>query len=97
MEVSPGEAVTKKKAIKGNKSDKDAEKVFHLTNRSVKKVVEVENPQTIKNESFYMQVLNLKEFDTVKGDGKDADNKKTVKLRFHLSDGESTVLAMMNK
>jgi hypothetical protein len=30
-------------------------------------------------------------------DGKDADNKKTVKLRFHLSDGESTVLAMMNK
>jgi hypothetical protein len=43
-----------------------------------------------------MQVLNLKEFDVLK-DGKDADNKKTVKLRFHLSDGESTVLAMMNK
>ena len=43
-----------------------------------------------------MQVLNLKEFDVAK-DGKDADNKKTVKLRFHLSDGESTVLAMMNK
>jgi len=34
-------------------------------------------------------------FDTT-ADAKE-DNKKTVKLRFHLSDGESTVLAMMNK
>jgi hypothetical protein len=94
MQVSPSEA-TKKKAIKAPKADKDNDKVLHLTNRAVKKVVEVENPQTIKSESFFLQVLNLKEFDTPK-DAKE-DNKKTVKLRFHLSDGESTVLAMMNK
>ena len=95
MEVSPGEA-KRKQAIKA-KTDKTDDKVLHLTSRSVKKVVEIENPQTIKTESFFMQVLNLKEFDVVKPDAKDADNKKTVKLRFHLSDGESTVLAMMNK
>ena len=41
-----------------------------------------------------MQVLSIKEFpdnDAV------ADPKKAVKLRFSLSDGESTILAMMNK
>ena len=52
------------------------------------------SPATLKSESFHLQVLNLKEFDN---DAAAADSKKTVKLRFHLSDGESTVLAMMNK
>ena len=63
-----------------------------LTSRAVKRSVEVANAQTLKSESFHLQVLNLKEFET------SADQaKKWVKLRFQLSDGESTVLAMMNK
>ena len=63
-----------------------------LSSRAVKRSVEVANAQSLKNESFHLQVLNLKEFET------SADQaKKCVKLRFQLSDGESTVLAMMNK
>lgn len=66
--------------------------VTTLTSRAVKRCVEVANAQALKNESFHLQVLNLKEFETA------ADQtKKCVKLRFQLSDGESTVLAMMNK
>ena len=37
-------------------------------------------------------MLSLKEFETT-----EKEAKKCVKLRFQLSDGESTVLAMMNK
>ena len=55
-------------------------------------MVEVPNASTLKSESFHLQVLSLKEFDT-----NDKEAKKCVKLRFQLSDGESTVLAMMNK
>jgi hypothetical protein len=65
----------------------------------VKKIVEVSNPSTLKSESFFLQVINLKEFDPSSKSNGDAqqDAKKSVKLRFCLSDGESTVLAMMNK
>jgi uncharacterized protein (UPF0254 family) len=42
MEVSPSEA-NKKKAIKATKNEKE-DKVMHLTSRSVKKVIEIENP-----------------------------------------------------
>jgi len=53
MEVSPTEAVTKKESVK-TKTKKEDKPVTHLTNRSVKKVVEIENPATIKSESFIM-------------------------------------------
>lgn len=66
--------------------------VTALSIRAVKRMVEVANTTTLKSESFYLQVLSLKEFDT-----NEKEAKKCVKLRFQLSDGESTVLAMMNK
>lgn len=66
--------------------------VRNLTSRAVKKIVEVANATQLKSETFYLQVLNIKEFDTSK-----EEVKKCVKLRFQLSDGESKVLAMMNK
>ena len=56
-------------------------------------MVESEAAQ-LKQESFYLQVLSIKEFDIT--DTK-AESKKTVKLRCQLSDGESSVVAMMNK
>ena len=58
----------------------------------MKRIVEVANAASLKTESFHLQVLSLKEFET-----SEKEAKKCVKLRFQLSDGESTVLAMMNK
>lgn len=66
--------------------------VTSLASRAVKRIVEVANAKNLTNESFHLQVLSLKEFDMTSSDA-----KKCVKLRFQLSDGESTVLAMMNK
>ena len=63
-----------------------------LSSRAVKRIVEVDQASKLKSESFYLQVLSLKEFET-----NEKEAKKCVKLRFQLSDGESTVLAMMNK
>lgn len=39
--------------------------------------------------------MNVKEFESNTAEPKDA--RKQVKMRFNLSDGESTVLAMLNK
>ena len=69
--------------------------MVRLTERSVKKIIETEDVAELKSQSFYLQVINVKTFDTEPQEGKDL--KKQVKMRFTLSDGESIVLAMMNK
>ena len=51
----------------------------------------------MKQQYFFLQVINVKVFDTSQTKGEGKDEKKQVKMRFTLSDGESTVLAMMNK
>ena len=67
--------------------------VTQLTMRAVKKINE-NDPQQLKGQSFVLQVLAIKEFPD---NETCSDPKKAVKLRFSLSDGESTILAMMNK
>jgi len=80
-------------ATKQISPDKD-DKVKTLTMRSVKRIMDTTNVSDLKTQSFIMQVLSLKEFpDNESGQ----EPKKAVKLRFQLSDGESTILAMMNK
>jgi hypothetical protein len=64
-----------------------------LSARAIKRLVE-SDPATLKQETFLLQCLQVKEFDTQSGQ---QDSKKSVKLRCTLSDGESSVVAMMNK
>ena len=71
----------------------DKQQISSLSQRAIKRQVESE-AASLKQESFYLQVLSIKEFDIT--DTK-AESKKTVKLRCQLSDGESSVVAMMNK
>jgi hypothetical protein len=52
------------------------------------------DPKQLSSETFNLQVLSIKEFDSNQSSG---DSKKTVKLRCQLSDGESQVVGMMNK
>ena len=67
----------------------------NLSQRAIKTLVE-SDPISVKQLSFYLQVLNLKEFDNATT-GQQADQKKTVRMRCLLSDGETSVVAMMNK
>ena len=66
-----------------------------LTERAVKYIVETQDVSEMKSLSFILQVINVKIFDTDNSEAK--DQKKQVKARLTLSDGEATVLAMMNK
>ena len=65
-----------KKSEKGERATSN-QLVTALTSRCVKRIIEVASAATLKNESFYMQVLSLKEFDT-----NEKEAKKCVKLRF---------------
>ena len=51
--------------------------VEQLSTRAVKLMIE-SDPKQLASESFYLQVLSIKEFDTNQGA---SDSKKTVKLR----------------
>ena len=77
-----------------SKDTQEPDKVTHLTKRAVRKIVETD-PAELKQHYFYLQAIHVKTFDGQQQKGK--DERKQVKMRFTFSDGESTVLAMMNK
>ena len=76
--------------------DPKPKKCVSLDVRAVKEIIEEQAMSVLREKTWFLQVINVKIFDTDSAqEGK--DQKKQVKLRCTLSDGESTVLAMMNK